>query len=136
MRRIAMAAFGLMALAAPASAQSLDGVWLARQNQSNGVGQYHLTISQGQYALSASLTTPEGYYYENYQSGVLEFYPPDTIRLVVYDWAPREYQGHYMEKPPNAHLQILSLNGSTLTLMNKNCQGPANQCTSTYQRIQ
>ena len=129
---------GLLALAAPAAAQQFDGVWYARQQQVNGLGEFQLTIVNGQYALTASLTTVEGYNYQTYQSGEAAFYPPDTLRLVVYDYEPKVYQGNPMTKPPNSNLKVLGLDGSTMVLMDNVCamSSPASACTSTYQRIQ
>jgi hypothetical protein len=126
------------ALAAPAAAQHLDGVWYARLLQPNGLAQFELTLNRGQYALTSSLTTAEGYNYLTYQAGAAEFYPPDRLRLVVFDWQPREYLGRTMAMPPNSNLTILRVDGRSLTLMDNVCamSAPAASCTTTYQRVQ
>lgn len=133
-----LALAALAALAAPGSAQSLDGVWFAHQPQQNGVAQFQLTLNRGQYALSASLTTREGYTYQSYQAGAAEFYPPDRLRLLVHDWQPREYLGRSMAAPPTSNLTIVRFDGRNMTLMDNVCamSAPAATCTTTYQRVQ
>jgi hypothetical protein len=126
------------ALAAPAAAQHLDGVWYARLPQQNGLVQFELTLNRGQYALTSSLTTREGYSYQTYRAGAAEFYPPDRLRLLVHDWQPREYLGRRMAAPPTSNLTILRIDGRSLTLMDNVCamSAPAATCTTTYQRVQ
>ena len=136
--RYGLALAAVAALAVPAAAQQLDGVWFARQPQQNGLAQFQLTLNRGQYALNASLTTREGYTYQSYQAGVAEFYPPDRLRLLVHDWQPREYLGRSMAAPPTSNLTIVRLDGRAMTLMDNVCamSAPAATCTTTYQRVQ
>ncbi|MCC7321982.1 MAG: hypothetical protein IT542_13515 [Rubellimicrobium sp.] len=137
MKRMYRVAFVLAGLAGPAAAQDFDGVWLAQQNQANGTGSYELVLSGGSYALTATLVTPEGYTYQSYQSGAVELYPPDTLRLVVLDWSPREYLGQPMSMPPNSNLRVASYDGNWLTLVDNVCamSAPLETCASTYRRL-
>lgn len=127
-----------VAVGGTAAAQTIDGVWYSGAPGPRGFSEYDLTLAGSQYALGARLTTPEGFVYENFQSGMVEYYPPDTIRLVVLDWQPRVYQGVEMARPPNQTLQVTGLGPSTMTLVDPACAAtnPAALCQSLYQRRQ
>lgn len=138
MKRFLAGLCALAAMAIPAMAQQFDGVWYARQQQASGVGEYQLTIVQGTYALTSVLTTPQGYQYQSYQSGSAEFIAPETLRLMVFDWQPREYNGVPMSMPPNSNLRLLGFDGQTMTLLDNVCamSAPPEACATTYRRMQ
>lgn len=138
MKRMVTGLWALAVMAGPAVAQQFDGVWYARQQQATGIGEYQLTIVQGTYALTGVLTTPQGYQYQSYQSGTAEFIAPETLRLMVFDWQPREYNGVPMSMPPNSNLRVLGFDGQTLTVLDNVCamSAPAQSCATTYQRMQ
>jgi hypothetical protein len=124
--------------AGPAAAQDLDGLWRIDVQTNQGQVQAELVLNGNDFAMEQLLTTAEGYQYPSSQSGVVQFEPPDMIRLVPMSFAPTDQGGRPLPFPSPVPYQILELSQDRLVLLNLVCAqtGSAESCTSVMTRVQ
>jgi hypothetical protein len=123
-------------LADQAAAQEIDGVWQIEVQTQIGLNSAELVITGDQWAMDMLLTTPQGYRYESTQSGVIEWMPPDLMRLVVLSFAPTHQGGDLMARPPNGQYRILEVTPTSLSLLDLLCVANSDpvSCTSNMTR--
>lgn len=137
MRRLLILLLAIGAIAGPARAQpqALIGQWQSTFVDANGRFDLVLVITGQSYVFNSVLTNAFGQYATG-QTGIVEFYAPDNLRLVVTDWEPKQYLGQPMTRPPNGNYTILTLDQQTLTILDNVCamQAPEEACITTYRR--
>jgi hypothetical protein len=132
-----IAAVAVVLWSGAAGAQALDGEWMARSQSAQGRIDAQMTVFRDQYALTSTLSTPQGHVYQSFQSGTVTFHAPETLRFVVLDFEPKVFQGVPMTKPPNGNYRVLGYDGRVLDMVDNVCEagGGGAACRVVYQRI-
>jgi hypothetical protein len=135
MRAILVSA--LVALAAPAAAQSIDGQWYTEGAKFGSYFRQTLEIMGNQYSSHAVLTDASGFTYELVRYGNAQYLGSNTLRLVATEWAPTERDGMRLMAPPPQNFTVLQYDGATLVLWDETCPAGASQqdCTFYFQRM-